>query len=284
MAWNRPNEGITNKRSGRGQSPARRLGLIAAAVVAALCAAVVVHFLLRDTGGTVPKAPEKPSSGMIAEATPHIAPRVEPQEEPAPPKEIPYWERESPEGLTFRQAMKWKIHHRPPAAYTNNTSQTEPRPAYAIFNTRSDNAIAALLTVPPGTAAVGDPEYELWFTRDFLKSIEMPIIVTKDDTPEEAQLKRDVIATKIDLKARYDAGEDISLIMKETREELQRLSVYRTQIESVFRDMVRKSDITEQDVDDFIESANILLEKKGIAPMTFGPLAKRRILRKANGH
>ena len=180
--------------------------------------------------------------------------------------------------------MKWNIHHRPPAAYTNNTSQTEPRPAYAIFDTRSDNSIAALLTVPPGTAAVGDPEYELWFTRDFLKSLETPIIVTKDDTPEEAQLKRDMIATKIDLKARYDAGEDIALIMKESREELQRLSVYRTEIESAFREMTSKPGITEQDVDDFVESANIMLEAKGIAPMTLGPIAKRRLLRRANGY
>ena len=225
----------------------------------------------------------KPS--RIVEATPKIPSiSVAPEPESPAPEEVPYWERESPEGLTFRQKMKWNIHHRAPAAYTNNTSQTEQQPAYAIFDTRSENSIAALLTVPPGTSAVGDPEYELWFTRDFLKSLETPIIVTKDDTPEEAQLKRDMIATKIDLKARYDAGEDIALVMKEAREELQRLSVYRTEIESAFREMTSKPGITEQDIDDFVESANIMLEAKGIEPMTLGPIAKRRLLRKANGY
>ena len=141
-----------------------------------------------------------------------------------------------------------------------------------------------MLTVPPGTSAVGDPEYELWFTQDFLKSLETPIIVTKDDTPEEAQLKRDMIAAKIDLKARYDAGEDIALIMRSTREELQRLSIYKSEIEATFREMASKPGLTEQDIDDFIKSANIMLDSKGIAPMTFGPLAKRRLLRKANGY
>ena len=258
-------------------------GIAAGAIIIAL-AAGSWYLLKQSHVETAHNAKEKKPS-RIVEATPEVpAKSVAPTPEPAAPKEVPYWERESPEGLTFRQKMKWHIHHRPPAAYTNNTSQTEPRPAYAIFDTRSDNSIAALLTVPPGTAAVGDPEYELWFTRDFLKSLEAPIIVTKDDTPEEAQLKRDMIATKIDLKARYDAGEDIALIMKESREELQRLSVYRTEIESAFREMTSKPGITEQDVDDFVESANIMLEAKGIAPMTLGPIAKRRLLRKANGY
>ncbi len=258
-------------------------GIAAGAIVIALAAGS--WYLLKQSHIEPAHNAKEKRPSRIVEATPEISARaVEPTPEPPVPKEVPYWERESPEGLTFRQKMKWNIHHRPPAAYTNNTSQTEPRPAYAIFDTRSDNSIAALLTVPPGTAAVGDPEYELWFTRDFLKSLETPIIVTKDDTPEEAQLKRDMIATKIDLKARYDAGEDIALIMKESREELQRLSVYRTEIESAFREMTSKPGITEQDVDDFVESANIMLEAKGIAPMTLGPIAKRRLLRKANGY
>lgn len=258
-------------------------GIAAGAIVIALAAGS--WYLLKQSHIEPTHNVKEKRQSRIVEATPEIPARsVDPTPEPPTRKEVPYWERESPVGLTFRQKMKWNIHHRPPAAYTNNTSQTEPRPAYAIFDTRSDNSIAALLTVPPGTAAVGDPEYELWFTRDFLKSLETPIIVTKDDTPEEAQLKRDMIATKIDLKARYDAGEDIALIMKESREELQRLSVYRTEIESAFREMTSKPGITEQDVDDFVESANIMLEAKGIAPMTLGPIAKRRLLRKANGY
>ena len=85
-------------------------------------------------------------------------------------------------------------------------------------------------------------------------------------------------------RARHDAGEDIALIMKNTREELQRLSIYKSEIESAFREMASKPGLTEEDVDDFIESANIMLDSKGIAPMTFGPLAKRRLLRKANGY
>lgn len=262
-------------------SPKITRGIVAGVIVVAIAIGAWYFFVQRQDKA-IPEGKTN-KQAKIADATPKIVPKsVEPA--PEPQKEVPYWERESPEGLTFRQKMKWSIHHRAPAAYTNDTSLTELQPAYAIFDTRSDNSIAALLTVPPGTAAVGDPEYERWFTRDFLKSLETPIIITKDDTPEEAQLKRDVIATKIDLKARYDAGEDIAEIMKNTREELQRLSVYKAEIESAFREMVGKPGLTEQDVDDFINSANIMLDSKGIAPMTFGPLAKRRLLRKASGY
>ena len=263
-------------------SPKFARGIIAGAIVVAATVGVW-YFLGLKQGEPRPENKAK-KTARIAEVTPEIASKSVEQAPEPPPKEVPYWERESPEGLTFRQKMKWSIHHRAPAAYTNNTSQTEPRPAYAIFDTRSDNSIAALLTVPPGTAAVGDPEYELWFTQDFLKSLETPIIVTKDDTPEEAQLKRDMIAAKIDLKARYDAGEDIARIMKNTREELHRLSIYKSEIESAFREMASKPGLTEEDIDDFIDSANIMLDSKGIAPMTFGPLAKMRLLRKANGY
>ena len=284
MAWNGSGGASTSQKTFKRRKPSPWRGLLAALIVIG-GAAVVFFYFSSHSPVEGPKKVDKSKSGRIAEVTPDIAdfvPSV--QEEPEPPREVPYWEKESPEGLTFCQKMKWNIHHRPPAAYTNNTSQTETPPAYAIFDTRSDNSIAALLTVPPGTTAVGDPEYELWFTQDFLKSLESPIIITEDDTPEEAQLKRDMIETKIELKARYDDGEDIAAIMRETREELQRLSVYRSEIESAFREMVSKPGVTEQDIDDFLDSANILLDSRGIAPMSLGPLARRRLLRQANGY
>lgn len=284
MAWNGSDGAVAPRKIEKKAKPSIWRGLLAAIIVIGGAVGAFIYLLTPVAKSGTDNNTARP--GMIAEATPELANETIAEEEPEPlqPKEVPYWERETPDGLTFRQTMKWKIHHRPPAAYTNDTSQTELKPAYAIFETRSDNHIAALLTVPPGTTAVGDPEYELWFTRDFLKSLETPIIVTDEDTPEEAQLKRDMITTKLDLKARYDAGEDLAQIMKSSREELQRLATYKTELESAFRDMASKPGLTEQDIDDFLESANILLDSKGIAPMTLGPLAKMRLMRKANGY
>ena len=273
MAWNKP--------SGAAQpepkAPSKGRGIFALIAVVALGG--LVAWWLWPKEETRQDAAST-NRGLIKEVKPAAAPKA--LEVVEKPKEIPYWEKDTTNGLTFRQLMKWKIHHRPPAAYTNRSSQTEAPPAYAIFEHQCDNAMAAMLTMPPGATAVGDPGYERWFTQDFLKSLETPIIVTKDDTPEQAQLKRDLIQVKIDLKARYDAGEDIAEIMSQTRREMQQLSIYKNEIEASFREMVHKPGLTDEDYEDCLKAANMMLDQKGIAPLKPGPLAKRRILRSVN--
>ena len=69
-------------------------------------------------------------------------------------------------------------------------------------------------------ATVGEMRYGPNFVKKFLRSCETPIVITKNDTPEIAELKKAVIDAKIELKARYDAGEDISEIMNQTRRDL----------------------------------------------------------------
>ncbi len=281
MAWNQPTPELSKQKRTR-KSSKSVLTMCLVPFLVALLVLCSILFLNKPEAET--DSSEEKTVRYAKDVSKPIPSMVTPIKKIEPPKELPYWERDTTNGLTHRQLMKWKIHHRPPAAITNRTSQTELPPAYAIFEARSENSIAALLTVPPGSSAVGDPEYERWFTKDFLKSLEAPIIVSEDDTPEQAQLKRDMIATKIELKARYDAGEDIAKIMSDTRKELQQLSVYRSEIETVFREAINKPGITEKEIDDFIESANIMLENKGVAPIKLGPLAKRRLVRKANGY
>ena len=197
-------------------------------------------------------------------------------------EEIPYWKRETTNGLTHLQIMKWEIAHRPPATITNDSSRTERKPVYAIFDTHVDNDLAALLTTESGEGLVGDPGYERWFTKAFLKSIETPIIVTRNDTPEQAQLKRDVTALKLELKQRYDAGEDIAETVRQARENLQELARSKEQIERAVREILHAdATLSDHDIDDLIDAANRMLGEKGIAPMELGPIARRRLMRQA---
>lgn len=272
---------IGDGRRGRTRTSAPTTHGLLALVLVVIGVGVWWFVVGRDDGEECEEQPQK-VRGAIAEATPTVVTNKPKTEPVTPPKEIPYWERETTNGLTFCQQMKWKIHHRPPAVITNSTSLTETPPAYAIFEARCDNDLAALLTVPLGTTAVGDPDYERWFTRDFLKSLETPIVITEDDTLEQAKLKRDMIAAKAELKARHDVGEDIAQVMSETRCELQQFSVYKSEVESMFREMANSPGTTEQDIEDFLGAANALLDSKGIAPITLGPLAKLRLLRDAN--
>ena len=183
-------------------------------------------------------------------------------------------------GFTEMQMRKWRKEHMPPPGYTNNAVLTRPKPKYAIFNHSCENLIAAYLTLTPGEGMVGTPILGERFRQQFLKSLEEPIIVSKDDSPEDAQLKRDMIATKIDLKARMDEGEDICKILSDTHKEVQDLACYKTLLQKEIRDAAKNPDMTMQDVDDLIQAANIMLDKKGIAPITLGPISRRLIQRR----
>ncbi len=256
--------------------------LVGIAVVA--LAFLFIKLALKDSA--VRPVQETKKAKRIAKVAPSIPEKPPAASEPqkkAPPrfktKEEQYFAETN--GLNKMQIQRWKIDHMPPAGITNNTSQTEERPYYQIFDHPSENDIAGFLTMEPGETLVGTPSYERWFVKDFLKSLETPIIVTKDDTPEQAALKREMVKVKIDLKARYDAGEDIAAIMQETHEEYQRLAEYKDTIWELLREQRRNPSATERDIEDFITAANVQLEQKGIAPIKLGPVT-RHMLRLRN--
>ena len=182
--------------------------------------------------------------------------------------------------LSAAELRKWKVMHRPPPGYTNDTSRTEPQPKYAIFKHNSENEIASLLTMTPGETLVGTPHYTKKLTEDFLKSLETPIVVSEEDSPEDAELKRAMIETKIELKQRLDAGEDLGQILLDTRSQYQDLARYKMTLEQEFSALRKNPDISMQDIEDFMTAANQLLEQKGIAPLKLSPISRRMLMRK----
>lgn len=272
-------EGATKQSSGA--SPMR--GLFAGVIVVVI-AAVAMYFVFKDNAK--PEAPKEPKKARAITELPTPAPRpklapvAKREAKPEKPKEIPYWERPTTNGLNEMQIRKWKHAHRPPPGYTNTTSLTEAPPAYAIFQHPCENTIAGYLTMTPGETLVGTPHYGPKFTQQFLKSLENPIIVTKDDTPEQAELKRLMIETKIDLKARYDQGEDIGKILEDTHAEYQRLATIKFDIQQELNEFRKNPDATLEDVELFLQAANKLLEEKGVAPLELSPIAKRMLLRR----
>ena len=232
---------------------------------------------------TDPEVPKK--SGLAKEVTPSAAPTNKVVEVAKPkPKEkrLKKWEYpvERTNELSAAELRKWKVMHRPPPGYTNDTSRTEPPPKYAIFKHHSENEIASLLTMTPGETLVGTPHYTKKLTDDFLKSLETPIVVTEEDSPEDAELKRAMIQTKIELKERLDAGEDLGQILLDTRSQYQDLARYKMTLEGELSELRKNPDVTMQDIDDFMAAANQLLEQKGIAPIKLSPISKRMLMRK----
>lgn len=250
-------------------------------VVALLAAVTVVAVSVMC--GTEADAPKEDSRRQtrIAEVAPtptaHGATAAKEREKP-----LRFWEEDAAHtnGFTEVQMRKWRKEHMPPSGYTNNAVLTRPKPKYAIFDHSCENLIAAYLTLTPGEGMIGSPILGDRFRQQFLKSLEEPIIVTAEDSPGDAQLKRDMIATKIDLKARMDEGEDICKILSDTHREVQDLARYKAMLQKEIHEASKNPDMTMQDVEDLVEAANQMLDAKGIAPITLGPISRRLIQRR----
>lgn len=132
-----------------------------------------------------------------------------------------------------------------------------------IFHTKADKDIAGLLVVEPGADLIGSDEFDERFVKSFLKSLEQPIVIGKEDSDEEKKLKRAVIDTKIELKARYDAGEDIAKILTDIRRELRELGAYREDLKKELDNLRRDGNVSVQEMKEYVDAANIMLEQRG---------------------
>jgi hypothetical protein len=82
-----------------------------------------------------------------------------------------------------------------------------------------------------------------------------------------------------ELKEALDRGEDIEQIMLDTRKEMQDLARYKQELKQQMHEMVKgDGEMTTEEMEDLLNAANKLLDAKGIAPMTFGPLTRRKIM------
>ena len=194
-------------------------------------------------------------------------------------QEIPYWKRDTTNGLSEVQLRKWQQVRRPRTEPVNIERKT---PKYKIFEHRSENEIACLLTLEPGKGLIGSPNYR-GMKEDFLKSCEKPIIIEADDDEYTKNLKQMMISAKIELRNRMNDGEDFDQIMRDSRTEMQKLATYRNQLKAELFRMFREG-TADADAGDMLEAANKLLESKGIAPLKMGPLLRVQLDSMKNLH
>lgn len=146
-----------------------------------------------------------------------------------------------------------------------------------LFLNSADKTIAGLLVIEPGTDLIGDEVFDESFVKAFLKSIKSPIIISKDDDEETRALKRAVIDTKIDLKARLDAGEDIAKTLTDIRRELRELGAYREELKQLIAEKSRDHSMSVDDMKDFVQAANIMLDERGAKPIVMPEFYYRQL-------
>jgi len=129
--------------------------------------------------------------------------------------------------------------------------------------------------MPVGNMVIGSREFDEDFMRDLSQALVDKIEISADDSEETIHYKESVIAVKKEIKAMLKNGDDVAAALTESRRELQKLGIYRAQLEKEIYAFSSKGDeVTDDDVQDFVDAANMLLKEKGIEPFEFNQITR----------
>ena len=255
------------------KAPSKVKGIVAGLVT--VCALGGLCLWMFSGGENASQAKPDKGSGRIKEVAPAVTNRPPAQAAKAPSRVAEQW---PPPNATKDADGVWRL---PGGARPFNPKHREggmhlsTKSNLPKFDHAVEREIATLITLPPGMPIFGTPNYSK-FKQDFINSLADKIEITDEDSERDRKIKEDVIETKKVLAERVKNGEDIVKILKDTREELQRLSQYKREIQSFVTDQLRNSENADSDVEDAIAAANKMLESKGIAPIRSNALLKQR--------
>lgn len=271
--WNRPVKGGNNKGNGARGGSRTHLRALAAALIVVAGGSLALWLIQGEKRDEKTVAVKEPKKSSIVEVKPQIATEVLNAEDDEKPRDsLPQRVGEVRDGKVLMPDGELRIVK---GEVTNSNALVKA--PYAIFRHSSENILAGLMVAEPGKIMVGTPRYNGVFTKNFLKSLEEPIIIKETDDEDVKALKRAVNEAKIELKAAYDRGEDIEQIVLDSRAEFQRLAAVREEMKRNVLQMANESAQSIEDVDDLVSAANKMLEAKGIAPLDETPLMNTKL-------
>jgi len=247
-------------------------GAIAGLIV--VIAAVGAWFFLTQKQETAKPDTETKKPSRIAEVTPAPAAPVkpvEPKEEkpkPLPPQRI----GETRDGKVL---LPDGTLHTVKGVITSGVARVSL--IDRTFKHDTDCMLAHLLVVEPGEGFVGDSEsIYSGFEKEFLKTLDDPIVYDKDDSDYVKELKMGVQAMRQELKDIRANGESIEKALIETRDQLQQLGLYRQELEQQVLAM-SEDGMSQQDYDDLVAAANKMLEERGSKPLELPSAVKHAV-------
>ena len=258
---------------------AKRIGLARLAVwaVVGIAVAGVAYFLTKESDVVAEKKEKVAKKGLIAEVKPEIA------QGSAIGEEKPVASAEPKVQRTDTYVDSQGIERYPGGARVprrNPKKVTFPDRRAVKWTFDSEDEISALVDMEPGDIVVGDMEYGEAFVVDFNNSLTNRIVINENDDPYSRELKEGVIAAKQDLYDAMERGEDIALIMTETRREMRRLFEYKSMIEEEISEIRNSGEYTDEEVTDFVQAANKMLELEGVPPIKMPRLILNKFKRR----
>ena len=239
-------------------------GLVAGVLVVAAAVGAWLILFSPKSAATAEKADKK--SGKIAEVTPAKSLPARSNDVVSANQEKPTVAEEPQKPLTVHDRLAKRKFGENNIVHTSKVQRVKSR--YEIFKHRSENHLALLATIPMGASLVGTRRFDERFMKDLDAALSEKVEILPEDSEYDRNLNLAVEDLKDEIRKRKAAGEDIAKVLEESFKEVQKLGVYKHQIESVVSKTMREdATLTDQDVDDLVVAANQMLEAKGIAPI-----------------
>lgn len=146
-------------------------------------------------------------------------------------------------------------------------------PEKPVFHHPVEVELDVLLSRRPGERIFGDVNWKA-FERDLPTALSTEIKILPDDTDDIIERKKLVAAAKKELIEAMKAGESPTEILKASRDDINRLADMRDNLQSTIAEM-RQEGASEDEIEDAVKAANMLLQNKNIDYPIISPKTMR---------
>jgi hypothetical protein len=146
-------------------------------------------------------------------------------------------------------------------------------PEKPVFHHPVEVELDVLLSRRPGERIFGDVNWKA-FERDLPAALSSKIEILPDDTDDIIERKKLVAAAKKELIEAMKAGESPTEILKASRDDINRLADMRDNLQSTIAEM-RQEGASEDEIEDAVKAANMLLQEKNIDYPIISPKTMR---------
>lgn len=147
------------------------------------------------------------------------------------------------------------------STYMERKKRYDAEIAARPFKFASENEIANIISLQPGDDVLL-ADFHDSLQSDFIESLKHKIIINDDDSEEVKLMKEEMILLKPKLKAMIDKGENLGTILNDYRLHIAKVQQLRENLETELKE-IRKNATSVQEVYDFVDAANKMLENEG---------------------
>lgn len=276
-------EGHLNTAPGIGQIINKKtIGLLAGVLIIAIGAFFALQIFVKKENSPKLSSKSKPKVNAVSHALPtHNSAPASDNLAVSPTEQLKAQDRNgsAPQGdlkgvvppeIQSTSLLRPKARVLVPGIRSADTNAPNP---YATFRTRSERMMSQMLETQPGEIMV-EVGFGNDFNQDFIAALDNTIEIYPTDTEEMAAHKKDVAWLKEEMRKLVAAGQSPEEILTTLREQHNEIAAYRSELARQLSAL--KKEGTPEEVEQFVEEANKLLEPYGTRPLIYFPPLKNR--------